>query len=174
MELKDIKQQFFTYRNGMLADLLRSSGDTHKVIFGLNLPQIIEIARIAGKDTTLAEQLWNNINTRESRLIAPMIYPIECFSIEKAHEWINSIESTEVADILCHKLLRYCNYAEELYISYSNSPSDILRYFALRLAQNLLVRDININRATLYRIANSEINRNVAITKTLALELAES
>ena len=45
MELKDIKQQFFTYRNGMLADRLREAGDCHKVIFGLNLPQIVDIAR---------------------------------------------------------------------------------------------------------------------------------
>ena len=58
MELKDIKQQFFTYRNGMLADRLREAGDCHKVIFGLNLPQIVDIARMAGCNKALAEELF--------------------------------------------------------------------------------------------------------------------
>ncbi|MGN1238657.1 MAG: DNA alkylation repair protein, partial [Muribaculaceae bacterium] len=100
MELKDIKQQFFTYRNGILADRLRSAGDCHSVIFGLNLPQIADIAKMAGTDKTLAEQLWDNTTTRESRLIAPMIYPREQFCIAMAREWIESVENTEVADIL--------------------------------------------------------------------------
>lgn len=36
--IAEIKKEFFTYRNGMLADTLRRYGMPHKVIFGLEVP----------------------------------------------------------------------------------------------------------------------------------------
>ena len=65
-----------TYRNGIIADTLRSAGWTHSVIFGLNLPQITDIARQQpAPDVDLALELWNDRNVRESRLITPFLLP---------------------------------------------------------------------------------------------------
>ena len=168
MELKDIKQQFFTYRNGMLADRLREVGDCHKVIFGLNLPQIVDIARMAGIDKALSEQLWANDTTRESRLIAPMLYPLEQFQISTAREWIESVECVEVADILCHRLLRYLDYAWQLCQEFSNAESDLCRYTALRLAANLDALGSIADPARLRHIAELELSRNCTLTAALA------
>ena len=171
MELKDIKQQFFTYRNGMLADRLREAGDCHKVIFGLNLPQIVDIARMAGCNKALAEELWANATTRESRLMAPMIYPREEFLATKAHEWIEGVECVEVADILCHRLLRYLDYAWQLCEKYANYDSDLLRYTALRLAANLEALERITDYASLHRMAEQELGRNCPLTASLAQSL---
>ena len=103
---RQIRQQFFVFRNGLLADKLRNSGDCHKMIFGLNLPQIIDIAKHFEKNAIVATELWNSKDTRECRIIAPMLYPIELFNEEIALKWISEIENHEIADNLCHKLLR--------------------------------------------------------------------
>ena len=110
--IKTIKQQFFTYRNGMLADTLRKAGDPHKMIFGLNLPQIMQIAAETGKNKALATALWTDEHgCRESRLLAPMLMPSQEFTIDEAMEWCSSVECVEVADVLCHRLLRGTDFA---------------------------------------------------------------
>lgn len=173
MELKDIKQQFFAYRNGMLADRLRSAGDVHKTIFGLNLPQIVQIAQLVGTNAELAEQLWANDTNRESRLIAPMIYPVESFSKERAQAWIASVENTEVADILCHRLLRYTDYAEDLYQELSHESSELVRYVALRLALNLLLSGRIRNKEILSEIAETEKRNGSILSSEIVASILE-
>ncbi|MDD2961976.1 MAG: DNA alkylation repair protein [Muribaculaceae bacterium] len=136
--LKEIKHLFFTYRNGIIADTLRANGDNHKIIFGLNLPQIVEIASKFEKNATLANELWTNATSRESQLIAPLLYPIDEFNKEIALQWIDSIPSPEVADILCHKLLRYTTYASQLFSELAHTDDRMKQYTALRLALNLI------------------------------------
>lgn len=173
MELKDIKQQFYTYRNGMLSDRLRSSGDCHSIIFGLNLPQIVDIAKNIGQDKALAEQLWANDTTRESRLLAPMIYPVADFTIDTAKAWVESLENAEVVDVLCHRLMRKTDYAEVLYKEYTEAESDILRYFALRLALNLIVIGRLTDMDGLHIIAEKERQRNCKFTQPVVANILE-
>lgn len=135
---RNIKQQFFIYRNGIVADKLREAGDTHKIIFGLNLPQITDIAKRQQQSATLAQSLWDNGSTRESRLIAPMLYPQNEFTADIADRWINEVPTTEVADILCHKLLRYMDFAEDLVFKYADSERVMMQYISLRLANNII------------------------------------
>ena len=46
--LQNIKRRFFALRNGVIADTLRRAGSPFKIIFGLNLPQLAEIAAELG------------------------------------------------------------------------------------------------------------------------------
>lgn len=139
--IKNIKQQFFAYRNGMLADTLRKAGDPHKMIFGLNLPQIIQIAAEIGKDKALATALWiDEPGCRESRLLAPMLMPVQEFTMDEAIiEWCKCVECVEVADVLCHRLLRNTDYAYQLaqHLCFDSNEA-MAHYVALRLIANLL------------------------------------
>ncbi len=62
--LKDIKHQFMVFRNGIVADTLRNAGMPYHVIFGLQLPQLSQIARTVSPDSTLARELWEDKNVR--------------------------------------------------------------------------------------------------------------
>lgn len=42
--MQTVKRRFFAMRNGALAEQMRSRGLTYRINFGLNLPQIKEIA----------------------------------------------------------------------------------------------------------------------------------
>ena len=51
-------------RNGIVADTLRKAGSPYRIIFGLNQPQISEIARVTGCNHEMAETLLADNHTR--------------------------------------------------------------------------------------------------------------
>lgn len=136
-EMQTLKRHFFAMRNGIIADVLRRGGSPFRIIFGLNLPQIVEIANQTPHTKDLAIRLWQNTSTRESMLIAPMLMPREEFGIDEARMWATQVPAFEVADILCHRLLRHLPYAARLVGDFIASDSEMLRYTGVRLACNL-------------------------------------
>lgn len=168
---RQIRQEFFVYRNGLLADTLRNAGDIHKMIFGLNLSQITDIAKRFDANENVATELWNSRNSRECRLIAPMIFPIEKLSKDTAIQWITDTENYEVADNLCHKLLRYADFASEICSMFIDG-TDMQRYIAMRLAINLLAIGKTIDTDTMRQLATNEINNKTSNTP-LAINLIE-
>ncbi|MCM1067630.1 MAG: DNA alkylation repair protein [Muribaculaceae bacterium] len=140
--MQTVKRHFFAMRNGVIADTLRKAGSPFRVIFGLNLPQIVEIARLTGPSQELAEALWANSGTRESMLMAPMIAERESFTKADALRWIDTIPTAEVADILCQRLLRSMPYAWELAEELAaDSEKHMNQYTGMRLAFNLVSTD---------------------------------
>lgn len=133
-----IKRRFFAMRNGIIADILRKAGLDYRMIFGLNLPQVVEIAEDQPHEVALAEELWADRRTRESMLLAPMLYPHADMDRETARRWLVEAPTVEVADVLCLKLLRYVNGAFDLATEALLSERDMTRYTALRLMFNLL------------------------------------
>ena len=113
--LQKIKREFFSRRNGITAEVLRKGGSPFKIIFGLMIPQLSEIASEVGKDEHLAELLWDNNSTRCSMLLAPMVMPVEKFTLEKALKWVREIPAREVSDVLCLKLLSQTEFQKELF-----------------------------------------------------------
>ena len=133
-KMQQTKRAFFTYRNGILVDVLRRAGSPYKMIFGLNLPQISEIAAATGTDHSLAMALFSDRTTRESQLLAPMIADPDALSADDALELLTQAPDREAVDILCHRLLRRLPFAAELAANPALPP-----YSALRLAANLIV-----------------------------------
>ncbi len=125
-------------RNGIVADTIRKAGFDYKMIFGLNLPQIKEIAEGLPHTAELAEEMWQDKRTRESLLLAPMLYPIQELDRATALKWVKGVAVTEVADILCHSLLRKHPEAWEIAMEYVTSDVEMERYTAFRLLFNLL------------------------------------
>lgn len=112
--IKNIKHLFFTYRNGMLADTLRKYGDPHKIIFGLDIPRIAEIARSVSPSVELADALWKDSEVRESRLLATYLFPVEAIDMENALDLISNVRTREEADMLSFRLLKRLPFATEL------------------------------------------------------------
>ena len=129
-----IKQRFFAFRNGLLADMLRRQGvSSHRTIFGLNVIQLREIAAETGCDHILALELWADSTVRESRLLAPMIAEPKAETLG----WLDEVQSAEEADLLCHSLLRRCDGALEAAVARLNDERPMVQYAALRLLMNL-------------------------------------
>lgn len=136
---QSIKKEFFAYRNGIIAQKLRAAGDPHTTIMGCQLADVITITSRYEKNAELAQALWNNVNHRECRMAATMLYPIEDFKMETALAWCENVESVEIADVLCHRLLRHLPYANELWQQLLRCDKMLTRYTAWRLLLNLLI-----------------------------------
>lgn len=112
--LSVIKKQFFSFRNGIVADALRKGGMPYNVIFGLQVPQIAEIAGSIQPDMATADELWADRTVRESRLLASYIYPHEEMTLEKGIEIARDIRTREEADMLAFRLFRRLPFAKSL------------------------------------------------------------
>lgn len=163
------KRCMFSMRNGVVADALRKGGCPFKIIFGVNLPQLMEIARELPHTLFLAEELWNNSTTRESMLLAPILMPEDEISFEKSLKWAHEVPCVEVADILCHKLLRKLPFALDLAERLLKEDDDMVRYTGLRLCYNIL--HMHPHRAM--ELAQIEAERCCALTHRIALSLIE-
>lgn len=159
-----VKRRFFAMRNGVIADVLRRSGSPFSIIFGLNLPQIADIAADYAPDEELAERLWANTTTRESMLLAPMLVDRAAFTADDARRWLSGVPAAEVADVLCHRLLRHLPYAWALADELTGSRGPMLRYTAVRLAFNL------VGSKPAHALAIAEALPDVAVSAMLAEE----
>lgn len=162
--LQQLKRRFFAMRNGAVADSLRKNGAPYRIIFGLNLPQLVEIARDFAPDRQLAMELRKNVSARESLLIAPMIFPREELTPTIAMEWLLEAPTTEVIDVLCLKLIKHLPDAIDVVERLAQEPSSLARYASLRLGANLLPDSMD----TIETIARRELDRNDPMTRAAA------
>ncbi len=139
-EMQTVKRRMYAMRNGVIADTLRKAASPFRVIFGLNLPQLLDIAAGIGKDSDIARRLWANTATRESMLLAPMLMPAGELSEDEALEWCLQVPACEVADILCHRLLRHEPYALELARRLIAEDKEMAHYTGMRLMCNIAPR----------------------------------
>lgn len=167
-EIQTIKRRFFAFRNGVIADNLRKSGSSFRIIFGLNLPQLKEIAAEISENAGIALQLWHNSTTRESMLLAPMIFPIGDLTDDIAEQFIESTPDAEVADILCHFLLKRADY-RKIISDYADSENPMARYISIRLAWQLRRSDKSIAKT----LAKNELARNETLTSRIARQLLD-
>ena len=144
--LREIRKEFFAFRNGIVADKLRKAGDPHSMIMGCLLVDISAItARIRESINdkeqlaAIASELWEDTKSRECRLAAPMLYPAEEMSLEEALQWCQTVETVEIADNLCHKLLRHINDADTLFRHLIADERPLIKYTGYRLLLNLLL-----------------------------------
>ena len=144
---RDIRKEFFAFCNGIVADKLRNAGDPHTIIMGCLLADVMAITgrtrEALGNDAqqlqALAQELWNDTKSRECRLAAPMLYPAPLMSLDEALDWCKSVETAEVADNLCHKLLRNLPEADALFRQLIAQDQAMVKYTGYRLLLNLLL-----------------------------------
>lgn len=120
MTVAEIKHQFMALRNGIVADTLRKAGFPYHVVFGLQLPQLGQIAASVREDASdealsaLADTLWQDREVRESRLLATWLFNPATLTRGEALAMAADTRTAEEADILVFRLLRHTPYAAEL------------------------------------------------------------
>ena len=170
-DMQQIKRHFFAMRNGVIADVLRKAGSPFRIIFGLTLPQITDVARMTGENAELSRRLWDNKTTRCSMLLAPMIMPTAEIGEEEALRWIAESPSTEVTDVLCLRLLKRLPAAVGM-VGRLACGDDKARYTAMRLAMNL-VREQGVPLDEWEGMAVAEEKRGEVMTRGVALQISD-
>ncbi len=169
-DFQRVKRNFFSYRNGVIADTLRRAGSQFKIIFGLNMPQIKEIALSIGINRELSERLWRNSTTRESMILAPMIFPISELTVDLARQFITTAPDREIIDTLCHSLIsKNPAICKCLSMEFVDSSSDLMRYASLRMMWSL----ITMEKEFIRHACQCELDRDCKATRMLAMQLID-
>lgn len=138
-QVNDLLRDFYSHRNGEVSRLLRSRGDSHTVIFGCTLAELLPLASCRTPSRALAEELWRRTNCREARLAAAMLFPPDEIDLDTALQMAQGVATQEEADVLCHSLLRKAPCAARVLERLLGADGELRRYTALRLALNLLI-----------------------------------
>ncbi|MBQ0119757.1 MAG: DNA alkylation repair protein [Bacteroidales bacterium] len=170
-DINSIKKEFFAFRNGIIADGLRNNGDPHQYIMGCQLVDVIAIASRVEHSAALAQELWNDSKHRECRMVASMLYPCEIIDYNTAHDWATSVESKEIADVLCHRLLRRLTFAEALGFDLVASSEYLVKYTGWRLILNLV---LNGNIKNLPSVKDAVLKERVAQPQQDIMQLLDS
>lgn len=165
-DIQLIKRRIYAMRNGIVAQALRAAGSPHRLIMGVNLPQLVEIAQSTGSNANLARTLWQDTPTSESMLIAPMLFPADEMTFDEASHWIETTVGTEATDILCHRLLRKLPFAYELAMKYADSTNPLWRYASLRILWHFIASHPSEIKA----IAERELAADSTLTHKLAAQ----
>lgn len=168
--MQTVKRRFFAMRNGVIADVLRRNGSPFRIIFGLVLPQIEEIARDYGVNMALGQELWANNSTRESMLMAPLLMDNDQLTIEQITKMIEEAPSTEIIDQLVHKLLRRRSDSLMLAQKLSESAVTKCRYGSMRLLWHFVYTD---KRVIAKEIAEKELKTDDRMTAGPARQIVE-
>lgn len=155
-----LKQRVYVMRNGVMADSLRVAGCPYRLIFGLNIPQLAEIAAEHGPDAEMAGELRRHSDLRENFLLSTMLFPPSELTYEQALEWASEVRWAEDADILTFKLLRHTPFGARLAGELSSSSDRLTRYTGLTLWLKVLRDDIAGAKAA----AEAELKRPDALT----------
>ncbi|NDV94735.1 hypothetical protein D0T84_07355 [Dysgonomonas sp. 521] len=124
--LRDIRKRCRMAMNGVASTSMRQHGLEYKVNFGLSIQQIRELSKRYQVDAGLAETLWKE-NTRELKILATLLYPVEPFTMEKANEWVSEIPNQEIREQVCANLFQNLSFANQLALEWGNSADTDIR-----------------------------------------------
>lgn len=111
-QIQEIKQDLRAYMNGIASAAMRQTED-YRVNFGVELPRLQTLAAELPRKHELAQELWKE-SVRECRILATMIQPIDTFCREIADIWVESIRTTELAQIASMYLFSKVPYATDM------------------------------------------------------------
>lgn len=108
--IRSIRRDLRRSMNGATAASMREKGVHYRMNFGVDLMRIREIAARYNPDAALAEQLWKE-DTRELKILATMLYPLERYTRETAERWVDGISNQEIREQICRNLLQQLPFA---------------------------------------------------------------
>lgn len=142
--LNQVKKDLHAMINGVLAQQLRERGQRYRIIYGVELPRLEAYAEELRTEVAdhqarhdLALALWQT-ETRECRLLAPMLMPAYLFSPDEADEWAFQSRTQEEASCLVRYLLAALPYASDKAFQWMAAEQNEVRLCGLLLIARLM------------------------------------
>lgn len=103
--LKKIRTDLRLSMNGVVSTSMREKGLNYGLNFGVSIPKLRQIAKKYKPNVSLAETLYKQ-DTRELKILATMLYPVEHLSDKTADEWCRLISNQEIREQACMNLFQ--------------------------------------------------------------------
>lgn len=124
--IRDIRKRCRMAMNGVASASMRGYGLTYKLNFGVSIQKIKEIAARYESDENLAETLWLD-GTRELKILATLLYPIDRFSEETANRWATQVPNQEIREQVCANLFQILTFADKVGLEWTNNSDQDVR-----------------------------------------------
>ena len=149
--IQDIKKELRAAMNGVASARMRAAGAPYKLIFGVELPRLQDIAREFTPDHQLAQALWNE-NIRESKLLATLLMPLDRFYPEVADIWVDEIPSAEVAQVATMNLFSRLPYAPSLAFEWIAGEKEMRQLCGFLIVARLLQQGVEFNERSIHEL----------------------
>lgn len=106
--VKEIKQSFRLFMNGVASQSMRDKGLAYKINWGIPLPRLRDMASRYEPSAALAIALWQS-DVRECKLLAMMLMPADACDETTAKQWMADCANQEMAEMLAFHLLQSCH-----------------------------------------------------------------
>ncbi len=108
--------------------------------YGVSIPNLRKIAREAGKNHLLAQQLWSS-GIHEARILASMIDNPENVTEEQMENWVKDFDSWDVCDQCCSNLFDKTEFAYQKAVEWSKRDKEFVKRAGFVLMAVLAVHD---------------------------------
>lgn len=136
-QLRDVKRELHAVMNGPVSNSMRAMGLNYKVIFGVELPRLQQLATTFPHTAELASALWKE-NIRECRLLAGMLMPPESFDWDMAEVWIEQMHYAEEAECSVMHLFAKLSGASDRVFQWISADRPMMRTCGFILLGRLL------------------------------------
>lgn len=154
-KLKEIKQSFRLYMNGVTAQSLRDKGVNYHLNWGVSLQHLQEMtAEIKTEGHTPVELhelsilLWKE-NIRECKILATMLMPADTFPADLAMLWVEQTPTQEIAELAAMNLYQHLPYAKDMALQLIAQPYEMAQLQGYCIMARLLSTKMVLNDSEL-------------------------
>ncbi|MFC1531851.1 DNA alkylation repair protein [Thermodesulfobacteriota bacterium] len=110
--------------------------------YGISIPNLQKIAKMIGKDHSLAARLWSS-GISEARILACMIDDPKMVTEEQMEKWVKGFDSWDVCDQCCNRLFGKTGFAYQQAIEWSERTEEFVKRASFVLMAQLALHDKN-------------------------------
>lgn len=143
-QIKEIKKELRAAMNGVLSAKMRQAGMPYRLVFGVELPRLQEIAREFQPSRELAQALWHE-EVRECKILASLLMPVGEMLPEVADIWVDEMPTAEIAQTCCMYLLSREPWAAELAFQWVAADSATRQLCGFLILARLLSQGAELN-----------------------------
>ncbi|MDD3166282.1 MAG: DNA alkylation repair protein [Bacteroidales bacterium] len=136
--LREIKKMLRLRMNGEVSASMRAKGLNYPVNFGLDATSLRELAKRYEPSVGLSEALWQH-QSRECRILAGMLFPIEQLDETKATRWLAECDTLELKEQLVFNLYQHHPEASVWATHWCGHPDTNVRVQGYLLMMRLLL-----------------------------------
>ena len=140
IKYNDIIQRIKSLSNPEAVKGMARFGINPENTYGVCVPNLREMAKEAGKDHALAQQLWAS-GIHEARLLASFIDKAEMVTEAQMESWVEDFDSWDVCDQCCSNLFDKTRFAHQKAVEWSEREEEFVKRAGFVMMAALAVHD---------------------------------
>ena len=140
MQYNDILKKLKSLSNPEAIKGMAKYGINPDNTYGVSIPNLRKIAREAGKDHELAQQLWSS-GVHEARILASMVDDPALVTKAQMETWVDDFDSWDVCDQCCNNLFWKTEFAYRKAVEWSSNDKEFIKRAGFVLMACLAVHD---------------------------------